>query len=122
MQILESKPYNLCFDTLANELRISILKSLSNGSKSVEEIVKETQAEQSRVSHSLKILKVCNYVEVKKKGKQHIYSLKKGLTASTQVNTNSKKPLHLAFLDYHVENFCHNECKKHELLSVNKKE
>ncbi|MDO8627496.1 MAG: metalloregulator ArsR/SmtB family transcription factor [Candidatus Diapherotrites archaeon] len=108
-------PYHMCFDTLANTLRIQLINALGSGPKSVEELVKETKAEQSRVSHSLKMLKTCNYVEIEKKGKQHIYSLKPG--AIQEIAIEPKRPLALGLIDKHVEHFCHNECKKMELMS-----
>lgn len=65
------------FNTLANKTRLSILYSLQESDRSVNEIVEMTGYEQSLVSHNLKLLKVCNFVNMEIKGKQRIYSLNK---------------------------------------------
>ena len=71
-----STPYHLCFEVLGNPLRIDIIKALKKGSKSVNDLVKETGAEQSRLSHSLTALKKCRFVESNREGKKIIYSLR----------------------------------------------
>jgi len=71
---------NVCagfFNTLANKTRLKILYTLRNGEKSVNDIVKETGFEQSLVSHNLKLLRDCCFVEVNIRGKQRIYTLNK---------------------------------------------
>lgn len=65
------------FNTLANKTRLAILYALKGGSKSVNEIVGLTGLEQSLVSHNLKLLRNCHFVEVQVNGKQRIYSLNK---------------------------------------------
>jgi Bacterial regulatory protein, arsR family. len=56
---------------------MEIINTLRNGPKSVSEIVKETSFEQSRVSHNLKCLMDCGFVERRRNGKYIIYSLNK---------------------------------------------
>lgn len=65
------------FTTLANKTRLSILYALCDGAKSVNEIVEKTGFEQSLVSHNLRLLKGCGFVDMKVNGKQRIYSLEK---------------------------------------------
>lgn len=103
------KPYHLCFETLANELRIKIIDNLRERPMSVEELSKRVHAERSRVSHSLKMLRDCSYVDTEKKGKERIYSLKTG--SFEAINDASRGNL-FNVLDEHVECYCNNECKK----------
>jgi DNA-binding transcriptional ArsR family regulator len=69
--------YHIFFTNLANPLKIDIILSLRKGDKNVSEIVKELEVEQSKLSHALNNLRKCKIVEMKKKGKQRIYSLNK---------------------------------------------
>jgi len=71
--------YNVCFETLANKLRVDIIEALREKELSVSEIAKEVGAEQSRVSHALERLKKCGFVEFKQDGKKRVYSLEKKL-------------------------------------------
>ncbi len=71
-----SIPYHLCFEVLGNPLRISIIQMLKAKPRSVSELSEQLGEEQSKVSHSLKALRKCKFVEAKRKGKQAIYSLK----------------------------------------------
>ncbi|MGM5483410.1 MAG: ArsR/SmtB family transcription factor [Nanobdellota archaeon] len=72
MRISTYKPF---FDTIANETRLKILESLTNESLSVNEISEKTEEEQSKVSHNLKLLARCHFVDSKREGKKIIYSL-----------------------------------------------
>lgn len=74
-----SIPYHHCLGVLGNPLRIAIIKELEKGPKSVGELSKATGEEQSKVSHSLKALKKCSFVESKRQGKKVVYSLKETL-------------------------------------------
>ncbi len=71
------RSYNDFFQALANKTNQQIIEILLTGSKNVSEIVKATGLEQSHISHSLKKLAECNFVDVEKNGKQRIYSLNK---------------------------------------------
>lgn len=66
---------HLCFETVANQLRMQILHSLKNKPMNVNELTKELGVERTRISHSLQILLRCNLVLVKQKGKERIYKL-----------------------------------------------
>ena len=102
MKMLEQKPYHLCFETLANELRMKILEMLSHGPKSVNELAENLNAERSRVSHSLFILKGCKIVDANKKGKKMVYSLKD----KTYLNTLHSGDSILGIIDSHIDNYC----------------
>ncbi|VVB57282.1 Bacterial regulatory protein, arsR family [uncultured archaeon] len=65
--------YEWFFETLANPLRMRILLMLMKKPLSVNEMVKETGEEQSKVSHALRILTLCRLVRMSKKGRMHIY-------------------------------------------------
>lgn len=69
------KSYNDFFGALANATNQKIIKVLRSGAKSVSEITQATKLEQSKISHALKRLADCKFVEVKQQGKQRIYSL-----------------------------------------------
>lgn len=99
-------PYNKCLETLGNELRINILKLLSEGPKTVQEIEKELQVEQSRLSHSLKRLRECNYVDVETVGRKRKYSLKSELLKGF----NDKHKTLFEVLDAHFQKYCEH-CK-----------
>lgn len=71
------KSYNDFFQTLANPTNQSIIQELLKKPLNVTEITEKTKLEQSKVSHSLKRLYECKIVDMKKKGKQRIYSLNK---------------------------------------------
>jgi len=72
---MNSKTYHIFFSKLSNPLRIKIVSALEDKEKSVMELSKELDVEQSKLSHALKELKDCNIVKVEKKGKERIYSL-----------------------------------------------
>ena len=67
------------FSKLSNKLRVDIVSSLEEKEKSVGDLSNELKIEQSKLSHALRELKECNIVQVKKKGKQRIYSLSKSI-------------------------------------------
>lgn len=67
--------YKLFFHALNNEGRLAIVQLLKNGSKSVKEISKELGIEQSLVSHNLRCLTDCGFVNTKKEGNFRIYSI-----------------------------------------------
>ncbi len=69
--------YNVFFMNLANPLKIGIILSLRKKDKCVNDIIKELNVEQSKVSHALKTLKNCNIVDFKQNGKEREYYLNK---------------------------------------------
>jgi DNA-binding transcriptional ArsR family regulator len=74
---MNSKTYHIFFSKLSNPLRIDIVSSLEKRPKSVNELSKELNIEQSKLSHALKELRECNIVSVDQDGKKRVYSLSK---------------------------------------------
>ncbi|MBI2597866.1 MAG: winged helix-turn-helix transcriptional regulator [Candidatus Diapherotrites archaeon] len=107
---LTTRPYHLCFETLANELRLKIIENLKEGPLSVEELSKRVGAERSTVSHSLQMLRECSYVDVQRAGKQRVYSLRNGAFEAVEQIQGTKNIFHV--IDDHIECFCNCECKK----------
>ncbi len=93
--------YNLFFDTFSNKTRMKIIEALIYGPKSVTEISNLIKEEQSKVSHSLKKLMECNFLDVERKGKKKIYSL----------NKDTVIPI-LNLVKKHVHKYCGETCKK----------
>lgn len=96
-----SNTYHVFFTNLANSLKIKIILSLRNKEKSVNEITKELNVEQSKISHALSSLRCCNILNVKQKGKSRIYFL----------NKNTIIPM-LKLIDKHAKTFCTGECRR----------
>lgn len=95
-----NKSYKRFFITLANKNRLKIIHFLQKqGSRNVSDIVEGTKLEQTLVSHNLKRLYECHFVEVQQNGKERVYSL----------NKTTIEPL-LALMDKHVHTYCVN-CK-----------
>ena len=95
-----------CLNVLGNELRINILNSLKEKNKTVTELSKDLSQEQSKISHSLKQLRQCNFVDYKKQGKQRIYFLK-----SKILTEKSNKTL-FELIEEHAVKFCNKQVKK----------
>ena len=74
---MKNSTYHVFFNTLANPLRIGIILSLKAREKSVTELTKELKIEQSKISHALALLRCCNVVKAKQKGKKRMYFLNK---------------------------------------------
>ena len=91
--------YNIFFSNLANPLKIGIILSLREKDRNVTQITKELTVEQSKISHALKLLKGCNIVNVKQKGKERVYSL----------NKETIVPM-LELIDKHALIHCKNKC------------
>lgn len=93
--------YELFFETFSNKTRMGIIKTLTQGSKSVNEICELTHQEQSKVSHNLRKLTECNFIGGKKDGKKRIYSL----------NKDTILPI-LQLVEKHVHKYCKEDCHK----------
>ncbi len=87
--------YKIFFGTLVSESRLKIINLLREGEKNVSEITKKLKMDQTAVSHDLKRLKQCGFVEVKIKGKYRYYSL----------NKKTIIPL-MDLIDKHMSQFC----------------
>ena len=95
--------YDAFFETFSNKTRMKIIEALLKGSKSVNEICDYVNEEQSKVSHNLKRLMECNFLDVKQKGKQRIYSL----------NKETVIPI-INIIEKHIGNYCKG-CREHEI-------
>ncbi|MBD3354741.1 metalloregulator ArsR/SmtB family transcription factor [Candidatus Woesearchaeota archaeon] len=93
--------YNMFFETIANKTRLAILEALQKKPMSVTDICKSINQEQSKVSHNLKLLTECHFIDVKQKGKKRIYSL----------NKETIIPL-MDLVKKHVEKYCSKECTR----------
>jgi DNA-binding transcriptional ArsR family regulator len=72
---INAKLHARCMETLANRLRLDIIKLLAHRPMNVNEIAAATKAERSRVSHALQRLRKCQFVHAKKEGREQVYSL-----------------------------------------------
>ena len=95
------KSYDSFFENFSNKTRMKIIESLRKGPKSVTEICKDTNEEQSKVSHNLKRLTDCHFLDVERNGKKRIYSL----------NKDTIIPL-LGMVSNHVKKYCCEVCNK----------
>lgn len=93
--------FNTFFETIANKTRLRILEALSKKPMSVSEICESISEEQSKVSHSLRCLSECHFLDVKRDGKKRIYSL----------NKDTMVPL-MNLVDKHVKKYCCKSCRK----------
>ena len=98
---MKCNSYYLFFDTISNKTRMAIIDSLMGGAKSVSQICEDIHEEQSKVSHNLKKLMECNFLEVSRDGKRRVYSL----------NKETIIPI-FRLVDKHVSKFCLGECSK----------
>lgn len=87
--------YHIFFRNFSNSERMRILLALKEKPLSVGELSEKLKLEQSKVSHSLFLLKHCSIVQAKQKGKKKIYSL----------NKKTIVPL-LNLVDKHTTCFC----------------
>ncbi len=93
-----------CIEVFANELRLSIVKTLREGPKTVLEITKALDVERTRVSHALKDLAKCHIISMQKNGRNIICSLGKNTPIENTGNL-------LELVEYHAKNNC-TECHK----------
>ena len=100
MKKCSSETYHIFFNNLANPLRVRIISELKTKPLSVTKLAKKINEEQSKISHALLSLKLCNIVTAKTKGKERIYSL----------NKRTIVPI-LKLIDKHSNTFCKSGCK-----------
>ena len=98
---MKCSSYDLFFDAFSNKTRWKILEALRFNDLSVNDICRITKEEQSKVSHNLKKLIECHFVEAVRKGKNKIYSL----------NKKTMTPL-LELVEEHVNSYCGRVCLK----------
>ena len=92
--------YNIFFETIGNKTRLKIIEALQKSPMSVTEICNAVKEEQSKISHNLKCLADCHFLDVKKQGKKRIYSL----------NKETIVPL-MKLVTKHVAKYCGKECR-----------
>ncbi len=91
--------YNKFFETIGCRTRLKILECLKKSPMSVTEICSCLEEEQSKISHNLRCLADCHFLDVKRRGKKRIYSLNKGTIL----------PL-MKLVDKHVKKYCCRSC------------
>lgn len=91
-----------CMEILGNEVRMNIIQLLMEKDRTVLEICKELKKEQSLVSHSLKQLRECSFVDFKKQGKQNLYYLK------SEIFKDKNKTL-IEMFEEHIKKYCKNK-------------
>lgn len=88
------------FAVLSNKQRVRILQYLNEtGASNVSSISKALEVEQSAVSHCMKRLLDCHFVEVEPQGKERLY----------RINNKTVKPL-FKLIDQHVRSYCVKGC------------
>ena len=98
---MKCKSYELFFEVFSNKTRMKIIEALITGPKSVSEICKLTNEEQSKISHNLSKLMECHFFDVERKGKKRVYSL----------NKDTIIPI-LQLVERHVSKYCKEVCGK----------
>lgn len=93
--------YDDFFVNFSNKTKLRIIMALRQKPLSVTELAAALHEEQSKVSHSLSKLAVCNIISANQQGKKRIYSL----------NKDTVMPM-LSLVDKHVHNYCKGRCKK----------
>lgn len=101
----KDRPYHVCLDTMANELRFKIVDLIKDKGMSVTEIGKELEVERSTISHSLQDLKLCKIVTVQKHGKEMIYSLNPKSWVGNKSQENSTTSV-ISMIDSHIDHHC----------------
>ncbi len=91
--------YTIFFETLSNKVRWEIIHLLKKKNYRATYIAEALGYEQSHISHHLKRLERCGFVQVEQKGKERIYSL----------NKDTIQPL-LTLADKHINNYCRKIC------------
>jgi DNA-binding transcriptional ArsR family regulator len=89
------KAYALFFGTLTSKHRLKIINALRKKPMNVSELMNKLKLEQTVISHNLKRLKSCGFVNIEKKGKYRLYSL----------NQDTIVPL-MKSIDKHMSKFC----------------
>ena len=99
---MKAQPYHLCFESLANEMRIKILALLRERPYTVNELTARLGVERSRISHSLQMLRDCRIISAAKQGKHRLYSLNKD-SPLTGLKVHSTM---FTIIDDHIGKFC----------------
>ena len=92
---LMGNAYDNFLRTLCNKTRLTIIHALRKNSKNVTQLTKELHIHQTSVSHALKRLLDCCFVNVNQDGKKRVYSL----------NKKTIKPL-INLMEDHINCYC----------------
>lgn len=98
---MNCKSYDNFFINFSNKTKLDIILALRKKPLCVSEISKKLRCEQSKISHSLKKLASCHVLNVKKNGRERIYSL----------NKETVLPI-LRLVEKHVKKNCAGGCCK----------
>jgi DNA-binding transcriptional ArsR family regulator len=90
---MDYSSYSKFFEALGSENRLKILDILGEGEKTVSELSEIAAIEQSSVSHHLKCLRNCGFVQRKTDGNKRIY----------KINSKAVEKLFLG-VEEHIEN------------------
>jgi len=96
---MKCSSYNKFFEVMAGKTRLAIIESLLSSDKCVSEICEDIGEEQSKVSHNLRILLDCHFVEQEIDGKKRIYTL----------NKKTIMPI-INLVNQHVKSNCRQNC------------
>jgi len=83
------------FATLANPTRLAILERLQDGAMNVSGLAELLDQEQSMISHNLKLLERCGFIESERRGKEKYVHLNKEIIG----------PL-FEFVEHHAAKHC----------------
>ena len=95
MKPFSNEAYYLLFSTLANRTCLAIIDILKDGPKTVMEISKILDQQETTIAHNLKSLESCTIIRLQKSSKRHLYSLNKEIV----------EPLS-ELLSFHVNKYC----------------
>ena len=93
--------YDTFFEVISHKIRLRIIELLRERPMCVSEICDRLSEEQSKVSHNLRKLTDCHFVNVRQDGKNRIYSL----------NSDTIMPI-MNLVKNHVQRHCCNACFK----------
>jgi len=97
---MKNASYDNFFMNFSTRSKFDILMALKDGPLNVSQIAEKVGDEQSAVSHNLSKMSGCSVLNVKREGKQRIYSL----------NEKTVLPI-LEIVEKHVKNCCMGRCK-----------
>ncbi len=97
---MKKSSYDNFFMNFASKSKFDIIMALRDGPLSVTEIARKVGDEQSAVSHNLSKMAGCHVLEMRKEGKQRIYSL----------NKETVMPL-IELVECHVRRCCMGRCR-----------
>lgn len=83
------------FSILGNPTRLAALEALTEGPMNVSQLAESLGQEQSMISHNLRPLVRCRFVEVERRGKERFY----------RVNHDTVGSL-FKIVEMHAENYC----------------